>query len=131
MNYCNCPNCLTANCPAATEEESRAHELERSKELVKQLTEAMLALRRLVWEHHSDDILKDGIVVCPACVNDAGQSAMAEVDRLLKLLESNSKPKQPNAERLQGIIRRAKSQFCYDGTDGEIAAKMFAILCEE
>ena len=33
-------------------------------------------------------------------------------------------------ERLSDIIRRASMQFCHDGPDGEIAAKMFTILGE-
>lgn len=34
-------------------------------------------------------------------------------------------------ERLQSIINRASVKFCDDGSDGEIAAGMFAILGEK
>lgn len=34
MNYCNCPNCQTVNCPAATADEAQAQALVRSSELV-------------------------------------------------------------------------------------------------
>jgi len=32
--------------------------------------------------------------------------------------------------RLRDIIRRASTEFCRDGSDGQIAANMFAILSE-
>jgi hypothetical protein len=33
-------------------------------------------------------------------------------------------------DKFREIIRRAKTAFCEDGTDGEICAKMFSILVE-
>jgi hypothetical protein len=33
-------------------------------------------------------------------------------------------------EQLKDVIKRAKSQFCSDGSDGEVASRMFNTLCE-
>lgn len=41
MNYCNCPNCQTVNCPAATADEAQAQALVRSSELVSRLREQL------------------------------------------------------------------------------------------
>jgi hypothetical protein len=35
-----------------------------------------------------------------------------------------------SVEQLEDIIKRAKLQFCRDGSDGEVAARMFTTLCE-
>jgi len=35
MNYCNCPNCRTVNCPAATADEALAQALALATELMR------------------------------------------------------------------------------------------------
>ena len=83
MNYCNCPNCQTVNCPAATADEAQAQALVRSSELVGTLLETIDELRRLIWEHHSDDVLKAGIVVCPACTSEEADKVLNKAALLL------------------------------------------------
>lgn len=46
MNYCNCPNCQTANCPAAIDEAESGASV-RSSELVRRVRELESAIAKI------------------------------------------------------------------------------------
>ena len=66
-----------------TANEAMAQALVRSSELVGTLLETIDDLRHLIWDHHSDDILKAGIVVCPACTTEKADEALDKAELLL------------------------------------------------